>query len=50
MLDIGLHSYGRSENGALRLWQFSLSQLALIALALLPLKWWRSGKQLAKTT
>ena len=50
MLDIGLHSYGRSENGALRLWQFSLSQLVLIAIALLPFKWWRSGKQLAKTT
>ena len=48
MLDIGLHSYGRSENGALRLWQFSLCQLAIIALALLPLKWWRSGKQLAE--
>ena len=42
MLGIGLHSYGFTEAAFKWLVLFVVSQLAFIALGLLPLKWWKS--------
>ena len=44
MLGIGLHSYGFTEAAFKWLVLFVVSQLAFIALGLLPAKWWRSFK------
>jgi ABC-type transport system involved in cytochrome c biogenesis permease subunit len=42
MLGVGLHSYGFTDSAFMALSLFVLSQLALIALAVRPLKSWRS--------
>jgi ABC-type transport system involved in cytochrome c biogenesis permease subunit len=42
MLGIGLHSYGFTEAAFKWLLLFVVSQLAFIALGLLPVKWWKS--------
>jgi ABC-type transport system involved in cytochrome c biogenesis permease subunit len=42
LLGVGLHSYGFTDNGFYWLIAFVLSQLAFIALALLPWRYWRS--------
>jgi ABC-type transport system involved in cytochrome c biogenesis permease subunit len=42
MLGIGLHSYGFTEAAFKWLVLFIVSQLAFIALGLLPVKWWKS--------
>jgi len=44
MLGIGLHSYGFTEAGFKWLVIFAGSQLLIIGLGSLPLKWWRSFK------
>jgi ABC-type transport system involved in cytochrome c biogenesis permease subunit len=44
MLGIGLHSYGFTEAAFKWLLLFVVSQLAFIALGLLPVKWWQSFK------
>jgi len=44
MLGIGLHSYGFTEAAFKWLVLFVASQLAFIALGMLPVKWWRSFK------
>ena len=43
-LGVGLHSYGFTEGVVLALGMFVLSQLAIIALALLPDELWRSAR------
>ncbi|MBM3864933.1 MAG: cytochrome C biogenesis protein [Verrucomicrobia bacterium] len=43
MLGVGLHSYGFTDAAFVALSSFVASQLALIALANVPLKFWRSG-------
>ncbi|ATC62866.1 cytochrome C biogenesis protein [Nibricoccus aquaticus] len=42
LLEVGLHSYGFTDNGAKTLAIFVIAQLAIIALALIPLERWRS--------
>ena len=42
MLGIGLHSYGFTDAAFKWLVLFVVSQIAFIALGLLPMKWWRS--------
>jgi ABC-type transport system involved in cytochrome c biogenesis permease subunit len=42
MLGVGLHSYGFTESAVFWLSMFVLSQLALMALGIIPLKIWRS--------
>jgi len=42
LLGVGLHSYGFTEGGFLWLMIFALSQVAFMALALLPWRYWRS--------
>jgi ABC-type transport system involved in cytochrome c biogenesis permease subunit len=42
LLGVGLHSYGFTDSGFLWMCAFALSQLLCIALALLPLRFWRS--------
>jgi cytochrome c-type biogenesis protein CcsB len=42
MLGVGLHSYGFMDSAFQWLLIFGASQLALIVLGLLPLRWWRS--------
>ncbi|MGC4073183.1 MAG: hypothetical protein QM760_11830 [Nibricoccus sp.] len=42
LLDVGLHSYGFTDSGAKDLAIFIVVQLAIIALALIPLEKWRS--------
>jgi hypothetical protein len=42
-LGVGLHSYGFTEGVLLTLGAFCLSQLAIIAIGLLPLSTWRSN-------
>jgi hypothetical protein len=42
MLGIGLHSYGFMQKAFPWLFGFMLSQLALMAIAGIPLKYWRS--------
>ncbi len=44
MLGIGLHSYGFTEAAFKWLVLFVVSQLAFIALGMLPAKWWKSFK------
>ncbi len=43
MLGVGLHSYGFTDSAVFWISVFILSQLALIALGLTPMKLWRSG-------
>jgi ABC-type transport system involved in cytochrome c biogenesis permease subunit len=43
MLGVGLHSYGFTDAAFVALSSFVVSQLALIALANVPLRFWRSG-------
>ncbi|MBO6513372.1 MAG: cytochrome c biogenesis protein CcsA [Phycisphaerales bacterium] len=42
MLGVGLHSYGFTQSAMFWLIMFVLSQLSLISLGLLPMKYWRS--------
>jgi cytochrome c biogenesis factor len=42
MLGVGLHSYGFTDSGFMALSSFIVSQLACIALAVVPLSKWRS--------
>lgn len=42
MLGVGLHSYGFTQSGIFWLSVFVLSQLSLISLGMLPIKYWRS--------
>ncbi len=42
LLEVGLHSYGFTDNGARTLAIFAIVQLAIIGLALIPLHLWRS--------
>ena len=48
MLGIGLHSYGFMDSAFKYLMLFIVSQLVLIGLGCLPLKYWGSGKNLIK--
>lgn len=48
MLGIGLHSYGFMDSAFKWLMVFMVSQLALIGIGLLPIKYWGSGKNLSK--
>ncbi len=48
MLGIGLHSYGFMDSAFKYLMLFIVSQLVLIGLGLLPLKYWGSRQSLAK--
>jgi hypothetical protein len=48
MLGIGLHSYGFMDSAFKWLMVFMVSQLALIGLGLLPVKYWGSAKNLSK--
>jgi hypothetical protein len=50
MLGVGLHSYGFMDSALAWLVAFWLSQLAVIALGRLPLRWWRSGAALSGVT
>jgi len=43
-LGAGLHSYGFTEGTTFWLLVFAASQLLLIGLGLLPMRWWRSGR------
>lgn len=45
MLGVGLHSYGFMDAAFKWLMGFNLTQVALIVLALIPLKYWRSFRQ-----
>jgi ABC-type transport system involved in cytochrome c biogenesis permease subunit len=47
MLGVGLHSYGFMDKAFQWLKAFDISQLVLIAIALMPLRYWRSFKDLA---
>jgi len=47
MLGVGLHSYGFMDNAFWALSGFCASQLALMALALAPAKFWRGGAAVA---
>ena len=49
LLGVGLHSYGFTDSGFLWMCAFALSQLLCIALALLPLRFWRSQFALSKS-
>ena len=44
MLGIGLHSYGFTQSAFFWLVLFAASQLAFIAIGMLPVKWWKSFK------
>lgn len=48
MLGIGLHSYGFMDSAFKWLMVFMVSQLVLIGLGLLPIKYWGSAKNLSK--
>ena len=50
MLGVGLHSYGFMDSALAWLVAFWLSQLAVIALGRLPLRWWQSGAALSGVT
>ncbi len=50
MLGIGLHSYGFMDAAFKWLMAFVSSQLLMVALGLLPLRWWRSFRALAPAT
>lgn len=43
MLGVGLHSYGFTDSAVFWISVFVLSQLAIIAMGLIPMKHWRSG-------
>lgn len=43
MLGVGLHSYGFTDSAVFWISVFVLSQLAIIAIGLIPMKHWRSG-------
>lgn len=47
MLGVGLHSYGFMEAAFYWLLAFCITQLALIGIANIPLRYWRSGSQLS---
>jgi ABC-type transport system involved in cytochrome c biogenesis permease subunit len=47
MLGVGLHSYGFMDKAFQWLRAFDISQVALICLALIPLRYWRSFKKLS---
>lgn len=47
MLGIGLHSYGFMEAAFYWLLAFCITQLALIGIANIPLRYWRSGRHLS---
>jgi hypothetical protein len=49
MLGVGLHSYGFMPSALLWLLAFVVSQAALIAIACMPLAWWRSYAALTAT-
>ena len=49
LLEVGLHSYGFTDNGARTLAIFAIVQLAIIGLALIPLHRWRSFANTADT-
>ena len=42
MLGVGLHAYGFIDSAVFWMFVFVLSQLAIIGLASLPLRYWRS--------
>ncbi len=46
MLGIGLHTYGFMDSAFIWLVAFDITQLALVGLALLPLRFWRSSRNL----
>jgi hypothetical protein len=46
MLGIGLHSYGFMDSAFKWLMLFNGSQLAIIALGLIPMQYWRSFRSL----
>jgi hypothetical protein len=50
MLGIGLHSYGFMESGFRWLMIFVGSQILLLALGGLPVRFWRSGRGLTEKT
>lgn len=50
MLGVGLHSYGFTDSAAFWLILFAASQLAVMAIAALPLERWRSGAALLSPT
>jgi ABC-type transport system involved in cytochrome c biogenesis permease subunit len=43
LLNVGLHSYGFTDRGLMALVAFTLSQFALVALCLLPRRFWSAG-------
>ncbi|MBX7123659.1 MAG: cytochrome c biogenesis protein CcsA [Opitutaceae bacterium] len=47
MLGVGLHSYGFMEAAFYWLLAFCITQLALIGIANIPLRYWRSGRHLS---
>lgn len=47
-LGVGLHSYGFTEGRLMYLGLFALSQLAISAIALIPLQYWRSSNQITE--
>ena len=47
MLGVGLHSYGFNDKGAIWIVSFVVSQLIIIAIALIPLEKWRSFRPAA---
>jgi hypothetical protein len=49
MLGIGLHAYGFTDSGFKWLMIFNVSQLLVIAVALLPLRLWASYQPRAET-
>jgi ABC-type transport system involved in cytochrome c biogenesis permease subunit len=50
MLGVGLHSYGFMDSAFKWLVVFVASQLVIIAISLLPLKWWRSFRDTGEPT
>jgi ABC-type transport system involved in cytochrome c biogenesis permease subunit len=50
MLGIGLHSYGFMDAAFKWLILFDITQLAIIAVALLPLRYWRSFKEISQAS
>ncbi|QQE12147.1 cytochrome c biogenesis protein CcsA [Planctomycetota bacterium] len=48
LLGVGLHSYGFMESGFFWLWAFIASQLAIMAVGVMPMRTWASGPLLMK--
>ena len=48
-LSVGLHSYGFTQSATFWLMVFATSQLAIVAVGLLPVRIWRSGAGRLKT-